>query len=440
MQKTLDFYKDVLTSMRYSVDNDGLISITTATGVLAPAVVDGKRLVLPTKAWLKKGFGEDFQGFHPLAESMARRGTSPVLQHMQRNARAQLSFTYTFLAQQLLKVAADVTLHKELPPSANEFLKKMQSADKKLIETLEKLIKAAAHKNRLITVYLKNGGTYQGKKVNRLAVIRFPLIELLETEEPKVLGVEVKPKQRQALLTLLRSILPAGDDPEEYSAGSNNRVAPYLHSFLQAYLKVITQLNKIIARYGKPMALPVKPFQTYAEETLSKFADIYDEIPALTGNEGQLDEEEDEVVAAEPKTGIKVAPARVENKTIPVVKPGSTPVTVAAPLRHVKESKEDDNTVDFETMRQALMPKPVQMPVQQSPYGQVQSHVALPWQQPVQQQVQPQNPFAQVAQQQTMVNQMPVNNPYAGGMVNQMPMQQPNMGGPAVGYAANSLV
>ena len=183
MQKTLAFYNQALPSMRYGVDKEGLISITTATGQLSPAEVEGKRLVLPTKARLKEGFGDAFQAWHPLSETMARRGTSPVMQHMQRNARAQLSFTYIYLAQQLLRVAADRELHKELPPTedCNEFLNKMQLADDKLVKIFDRLVQAASEKKRLITLYLKNGGTYAGKKVNRLAVIRFPLIELLET-------------------------------------------------------------------------------------------------------------------------------------------------------------------------------------------------------------------------------------------------------------------
>lgn len=432
MQKTLAFYKDILESMRYSMDDEGLISIQTPTGAVTPAEVDGKRMVLPTKARLKKGFGEEFQPFHPLSESMARRGTSPVIQHMQRNARAQLGFTYVYLAEKLLTVAVDVSQHKDLPPSANEFLKKMQGADAKLITLFNKLVAAAHKKNRIITVYLRNGGTYNRKKVNRLAVIRFPLIELLETDEDKVLGITIRPKQRQILLTLLRSILPAGDDPEQYSAGSNNRVAPYLHAYLQAYLKTITQLNKVIKRYAVPMALQVKPYTLYKEETLSAFADIFDEIPSLNGNEGLVnEEEEDDVEVDVPSTSTKVTvgkPLQVESPTPmrqQAVKQQSKPV--------------DDNTVDFETMRAALMPQPAQYQPQpqQPPYGmpyqQTQTHVQLPWQSQPQQQPQNQNPFANVAMsmgggqpqpQQMQYPAAPVgyNQPYYGG-------GQPNYGG-----------
>lgn len=437
MQKTLGFYNDILTSMRYSVDNEGLISNNTATGVPSPAVVEGKRLVMPTKKWLKTGFGDEFVGFHPLAESNSRLGTSPVLQHMQRNARAQISFTYVYLAQQLLRVATDAKLHKELPPTCNEFLKKMQAADANLIKVFDKLINAATQKNRLITVYLKNGGTYNGKKVNRLAVIRFPLLELLETDEPKVLGVEVKPKQRQTILTLLRTILPAGDDPEEYSAGSNNRVAPYLHAFLQAYLKVITQLNKIIARYGKPLDLPVKPFPVFEEETLKAFGEFYDEIPPLEGNFGGVDETEEEA---------QVAPVKVEvAKPIVGVAPVTVQATVAQPARvsAAQVVKDDDNTIDFDSLKRSMMPAQAVMAQPQGypnpmAMGMGGGPVVLPWQQQPQVAQAPHNPYAQVAATTQMQQHMPLHNPYGTGQA--MQMQPQYIGGQAVGHMANNLV
>lgn len=445
MQKTLAFYKEILASMRYSVDDEGLISILSPTGTMVPAEAEGKRLVLPTKARLKEGFGEEFQPFHPLSESMARRGTSPVMQHMQRTVRANLAFTFAHLAGKLLEAAVDVSQHKDLPPSANEFLKKMQGADAKLTPLFNKLIEAAHQKNKLITVYLRNGGTYNGKKVNRLAVIRFPIMELLETEEDKVLGITIKPKQRQVLLNLLRSILPAGDDPEQYSAGSNNRVAPYLHAFLQAYLKVIVQLNKVINRYAKPMSLPIKPYPVFKEETLNEFADIFDEIPSLVGNVGNTDEDEEEEALVQ-TTEKTTTPKVTMSKPLQVTDP--------APLRKQQAApKIDDDTVDFETMRAALMPQPAQFQPQpqMAPYGQpVPTHVQLPWQQQPQQPMQAQNPFAVVAmsmsgqaqpmqQQYQPMGAMPMQaQPYYGGGMQAQPQVQ--VFGQAPGVASNSLL
>lgn len=288
----IEFYRSVLTSMHYSVDDEGLISTRTPTDTYKAATIEGKRLVLPTQDWLKKGFGEDFQPFHPLSEANSRRGTSEVLEHMRRNARAQLAYVFVTLANELLKVAADPSLHKELPPECNDFLRKLADADKKLIPILNNLIHAATKKNRLITVYLKNGGTYDGKKVNKHCTIRFPIIEALDGDDNNVLGVEIRPKQRKVLSNLLRLIVPFGDSPEEYSAGSNNRVAPYLHAFLLAYRKIAHQLDIIINRYAKPMDLPIQRFKLYSADSLDKFSEMYDQVPPLKGNQGAVEETE----------------------------------------------------------------------------------------------------------------------------------------------------
>jgi hypothetical protein len=457
MPKTLDFYKQALPSMRYSFDKEGLVSYTTATGQQMPAEVDGKRIVLPTDAWLKKGFGDTFLGWHPLSETMARRGTSPIMQHMQRNARAQLSFTYIYLAQQLLRVAADRELHKELPVTddCNEFLKKMQLADDKLVKVFDKLIQAASEKKRLITLYLKNGGTYEGKKVNRLAVIRFPLIELLETEDNKVLGVEVKPKQRQVLLTLLRTILPNGDDPEQYSAGSNNRIAPYFHAFMQAYRKVIVQLNKIITRYGQPMALPVKAFPVFDEEYLGMFGDIYDEIPSLEGNDGGVQEvEEEDEVAPVKKTTQRVEVAAQPTQGIQVVQsPAAQGVHTSTPMRQAAARVVEEDTIDFETLKQHML-QPQQAAMMGAGYPNMavggvgvapQGHVVMPWQ-PQAAAPQAYNPFAAVVASRQMETTMPLSNPYGSGAYGMGVSTgmgstiTPGIGGYQTGMAAQSLL
>lgn len=323
---TLDFSKSVLAAMRYSVDDQGLISTMGPTGKPQPATIDGRRLVLPTPEWLRRGFGEDYVAFHPLSESLSRKGTSPVLQHMQRNARAVLAHYFIYLSQQLLAVAADPGLHKDLPTEAKDYLIKVADADKKLVQAFDKLVMAAVKKNRLITVYLKNGGTYDGKKVNRLAVIRFPLLELLDGEDNNVLGVELRPKQRKTLSNLLRFIVPFGDSPEEYSAGSNNRVAPYLHAFLHAYLKIGKQFNRIIHRYAKPMALPIKELPLYSEETLSKMSEWVDEIPSQRFNEGGVDETDEEGNAPPPSAPAVTQPTQPATTAVTVTnQPAPTP-------------------------------------------------------------------------------------------------------------------
>lgn len=296
-----DFYKQVLTALSHRVESDDLITFVEPDGNTRPATVEGRRLVLPTKARLKSGFDDELQPFHPIAENIARKGASPVLANMQRVARALIAHNFTVIAENLLAVASEPSLHKDLPPECSEYLKKVPHADKKCLQNFQELVKKAVSKNALITLYLKNGGKLQGEKVNRLCVVRFPIMDHLEGDDDTVLGVKLRKKDKKTIAALLHYILPFGDDPEEYSAGSNSKVAPFLDAFLKAYLNVGKQINKLIHRYNKPLAMEMTPLELHYEESLEHLRDYYDKLPSLRGNEGSLTKGEEEEAASAPQ-------------------------------------------------------------------------------------------------------------------------------------------
>jgi hypothetical protein len=352
MSKILSFYETVLHAFPYVVGEDGLISSKNPTGAVVPATIDGKRLVLPTPKWMKDGFGEDFQPFHPLSEQLSRKGTSPVLQHMQKSGKAILAHTVAIMATELLKVAADTSLHKDLPPECKDYLKKLTKANKDTVTIFTKIMNQALKKNKLITVYLKHGGKFDGKAVNRLCVIRFPLLEILDGTDEDVLGVTVSATHRKTISALMRMIVPGGDE-EEYCAGSDNRVAPYFHAFLKAYLKIATQLNKVIKRYAQPMALNLTEFKLYSEKDISKLSDFYEDLPTLRGNEGGVDEVDEEAAPA-----VTVQAKTTTTAHAPHPRPAAA---VAAP---------DEGGMSMEAFRKQMNPMAAQQQPQQSVYSQ----------------------------------------------------------------------
>lgn len=288
MSLTLASYNKILPAFSIVADDDGRLSQKNPLGTLSPLSVEGRRLVLPTKTWMKKGFGEDHLPFHPLCEVMSREGTSPVMQLIQRQAKAVISYNVFSLLHGLLKVAVDKESHKDLPIECTDFLKKLSNADKTTVELLDKLLSASTKKNRLLTVYLKNGGKFDGKKVNRTAIIRFPIMEDLQADQTNtsVLGVTIPKKQRPTLIALFKLVLPFGDNPEEYSFGTVARVAPYYTALLTAFHKICTVLNQSINMYGEALNLPVKPIELFELDVLDEFTKIYNELPAFNGNEG----------------------------------------------------------------------------------------------------------------------------------------------------------
>jgi hypothetical protein len=453
-------YEGILKSMQYDVDETGLVSILTPTGTKAEAKVNGARLVIPTQKRLRDGFSEDLQPYHPLCESLSRKGTSPVLQHMQRSVKQHLGFLVSYLADALVKMSLDTAIHKDLPPEMSDVLMKLTGVTDKTQAILDKLIPAAHKQNKLITVYLKGPGTFQGQKVNRIAVIRFPILDELDNDADKdmVLGVKVPTKQRKVISGLLRLIVPFGDSPEEYSAGTVSRVAPFFTAFLQAYHKIATRMNQSINRFAGPLALPLKPIELFPLEWIDEFPSIYNQIPSLNGNDGGTDE-----VDADAQTTPAAAQPQVQRQqTVQPAMTGNMPAmanmfthqqTTAPQAQRPASASAPQNQKPKQTVAQLLagsQPQMSQMPMYQQPqmmqqypqqqmvnqYGQIiqqpmmpqmqtGGQVQLPWVAQQQQQMMPQNPYMQVfqqPQQQPQQQMIPYGNQFQ--QYQQMPQQQ----------------
>lgn len=356
MSLILDSYKSILTAFSLHAEEDGLISQKHPTGTLVPLKVDGRRLVLPTKEWQRKGYGEEYLPFHPACEVMSREGTSLVIQMLQRQAKANLAHILVSMGTGLLQVAVDKDTHKDLPLECTDFLKKLSNADKTTKELLEKLIGAAVKKNRLLTVYLKNGGKYGGQKVNRSAIIRFPILEDLlgDPKETNVLGVTVPKKQRPTLIALFKLLVPNGDNAEEYSFGTTTRVAPYLVSLLNAYHKIASVFNELIEKYAAKLNIPVKPVQLFdLVETLEVINNHYADIPPYSGNEGATKEQPEE--ASETVQVAKKAAAAVNapKETVQQISRGAPAAQTSAP---VSEGKKAASMADFLAATQPQAP------------------------------------------------------------------------------------
>lgn len=372
MSQTLASYNNILPAFSIVADDDGRLSQKNPLGTLAPLSIGGQRLVLPTKQRLKTGFGEDFIPFHPLCEVMSREGTSPVIQLLQRQAKAVISYNVFCLLQGLMRVAVDKESHKDLPLECTDFLKKLSNADKTTSELLDKLLAAANKRNRLLTVYLKNGGKFDGKKVNRSAIIRFPIMEDLQGDpkETSVLGVTVPKKQRPTLIALFKLVLPFGDNPEEYSFGTVARVAPYYTALLTAYHKVCTVLNQSINLYGEKLNIPVKPIELFSLDSIDEFTKIYNELPSLSGNEGSTKEQPEEASETN-KPAPKAQPAAAPVNNVPQVT-RNAPVPQQAP---VQSNGGGASMADFLAATQPQQPQyqfnPAQQPMQGAyPQGQ----------------------------------------------------------------------
>lgn len=374
----LDCYNKMAEAFMFNVTDEGMFLTVSPTGSEQPTTIEGKRLVMPTKAFLKKGFGDDYMAFHPLSESISRQATSDVQKRLQKQSKAILSFYLLTIVQKLAALAEDKKQHKNIPAKEAGFLKDLANFDKKTVEAITKILGNATKRNKLVTVYLKSSGVVNGDKMNRVTTIHFPFISELHLNDDKsVMGVKLTKKQRESLITLMNIVVPGGEDHNTYVAGSNSRVAPYFTSFTTAYRVIVEQFNNVIKRFDKYAKFGIKQIPLYTEEDIESYGKIYNQIPPQKGNTGETHDKEDvETVETKPVANVADVPWNLDTGKVTkeptkqkAVKPTTDTGTVSV----------NDVLKSFQSpMTQPQFQQPMQMPMQNQMFAQ-----------PVQQQPQP---------------------------------------------------
>ena len=285
----LTLYKAILESLNVLPDKDGLLSFHYQ-GQTFPAIVDDKRLTLPTPELLRAGDWTNLQPFHPLSENLLR-GESAVLKKTKAIMNLRLSQVIMDLMKQFVTLGADTSKHAKLSPKAQELLSHIPEVDEKSEQAIDKIIDASDWEgpNRFMSLYLKRGGTLQGRKYHRLAVVSFPILEQFDNDDHTVFGVKLRKKDFVAFKSLLLYILPDAEDLETYSAASSSLVAPYFDALLHAFANVAEQLNKIVHTHRKQLdnadELQIPLAWLNEIDDLAKYRDL---IPPLAGNDGDL--------------------------------------------------------------------------------------------------------------------------------------------------------
>ncbi len=431
---TLDLYKEIIPAFGLKVTDEGFFLTQNPSGTDTPSTIDGKRLVLPTKEMLRKGFGDDFIPFHPLSESLSRSGTSDVQRRLQKSAKAIIGHHLVTLASALLEASSDKKLHETIRVSDAQFLRKLTSADKSTVVALNKVLANATKRNRLVTVYLKASGMHGGKKMNRVTTIRFPFLN--DIHEDKPVGVKLNKTQKETLIALFEIIIPNALDHEEYSAGTNSRVAPFFTSFLTAYHKTISGFNGLIKMYNKALSLKLKQIPLYDVNIVDSFAKAYSEIPPLKGNLGATEGEEEAETSVETKPrGATASVAQVDELPWVETKPKTQPwregeVAAAKPATSGSVSVSDFLSAMNPQTQMGFtqqMQQPMQQQMQQPNFNYQNNQQAWGQTQGFQQQPQMNNnPYMQTIQAYGVPQQQQQMQPQAWGQpqMQQQPMQQ----------------
>ena len=300
--KLLDLYKSILKTANLVVTEDGCVSRSFG-GKSDPAMVKGKRLVLPTKDHLSNPDWKERVAFHPLSENVLR-GESAVLEEFRSSLNVRINYTIGLLAYQLLTIAASPDEHKKLSPDQTEFLSKVKNADEGALDLLKKLMKAMKTdmSNRaFVHIFLKRSGSVDGKKYSRVGVVTFPLYEELKkpVSDDGIWGVKgARKKHIEALKHLLEYMIPGIETPHSHDRGSNSEMAPYLDALMKAVLSVAAPMNDMIELFRNqldtgdendpagPDALMFEDKWVETFENLEVMRNEMRSVPMQSGNDG----------------------------------------------------------------------------------------------------------------------------------------------------------
>lgn len=297
-------YKSITAAVGLQADEHGLLSMDI-DGQLLPCELSGKRMALPTRTVLSQADWEHVVAFHPLSENVLR-GESPVLKKLRVLMSLRVTYVLTKLMERLLEIAADHDYHKKLSPTAAEFLTRVPNADEKTVKALDKILDSLelTGDRRLVSIYLKRGGSLGGDKFSRVAVTSFPILDQFENDDHEIFGVKMRGKDKETIANLFNYLIPNGNNLEAYSAGSNSATAPYFQSLSMAYAKLAKRINTVVRVFKKHLADADQLTIETDWESMITDLDVYrDLIPSLSGNEGEVvSGAEAAVVAETPKS------------------------------------------------------------------------------------------------------------------------------------------
>jgi len=262
--KLVEFYKDVITSLGLTVNDEGYVYVGSGDNRML-FHVEGKSLVLPTKEHLATLFEKDDDGninlvklpYNPLNEDVVK-GDTLSLKKTKVLAERRLGNAIHFAGELLLLLASNPALQKKTSIEINKFLSSLSVAknqnikelvDEKSITTWNNLYsKTISADKGVITIYNKKAGVYDGVKYNRLAIISSPLYDELcnYDKETPIYGIKLRAKDATVYKLILKYLLNLTDENSTISIGSNDNESPAFISLYKLYITVANKINSVM--------------------------------------------------------------------------------------------------------------------------------------------------------------------------------------------------
>lgn len=355
--KLLEFYEKLLNDANVFNDNgDGYLSAHHGTQVI-PLTIDKRRLVLPVDDLLREGRWDEYIAFHPMSEK-ANRGESPVLKAFKAYIVLRLTSPFKYLLKELMHFASSPKLHKGAKPApkAAEYLKLLSGVDAKAYDAVQSIIKAMDKdpNNRLVSIYLKRGGTGEDDYI-RTAVVGFPIMDEFDRDDDTVFGVKMSAKTKAAVKVLIEYILGDEDARKMYTVGTKNLDAPYFHCLISAFYKLANRFNVLLERHKKQLPDAAEAmFGLEWAQQLDELAMYRGLIPTQNGNEGVplTPDGKEDTSAPVPAVAARTFNRQSQNEAdLPFDVDDRDNGRRGAPATAAREEKPASGTVDYDTWK-----------------------------------------------------------------------------------------
>lgn len=335
MNKVVELYKSMLSSVGMVVDSQGFVSShTPGADKSNPLMIGEKRLVLPYKEQLDLPDWSKRIGFHPLLQNFSA-GESVVMDALRTRANRHYDFLTGMLFLNLAHLAASKEAHKSLTPEQAKYMHPYSEADKKFVALLEGIVAAKPGVKKgfeFIRFNVVMGREWQGQKRNRVAVATFPLYDELPKEnKPCVLaGQKLSIKQTTMLRSMYEFIFEHINEKGYYEFGSDSKLGPSIESLYGLLDIIIANHNKHVsvlegAIQGTELLYIPNEWSDQLKNVASMVSEIR-AIPPLEGNAGRT------------RTGASaLAPTLITDK--PTVTETGTPVATPALMQAAQQQQ-----------------------------------------------------------------------------------------------------
>lgn len=291
------FYENLLADVGVVDSGEGLLSWVTDGEKTSPITIGGKRLALPLRENLRRDAGE-LTMFHPASEQLMS-GPSPVLDALREYIMLRLATTGSHIAKAAIDVALDNKAQKKARGLGNQMLRDLTSADKKMRETLDKVLDnvGLTPETRMYNIFLVASGSKEKPRGLRTSKVSYPILDDAFDDDPNEffkVKMPRKTKDKPCITQLLFTILDVKDDEsnpiKEYT--SELRQAPYFHSLLSAFYDIAKHQNKLIDGLSKAAPdLEGLKYNLNWEEEFEDFENFVKKVghavPLLPGNKGK---------------------------------------------------------------------------------------------------------------------------------------------------------